>query len=273
LKIFSLYRDFFEFLDQKSFLAEKWKTYHFMYYQPHREFLGTYFTHFPLLDTRSLRQRVEAIKMSDYSILRHLISICPPEKMVNETYVKCSKIMPPEEEPDVYLFIGFFSPDGFVMNYKKKPVICFGLERFKDFELLKILFVHEYAHFLLNQEREEIPEEKRFQWLIISEGVAVYLSLQAFPNRKFSDHLLFTNDKLNWCQKNESYMREKYFSKKLTSQELINLYIQGDPNLDIPPRVGRYLGFQAVHKYVDHKAKSGIKDLLSDRKKTLALEL
>jgi hypothetical protein len=273
LKIFSLYRDFFKFLDQKSFPAEKWKTYHFMYYQPHQEFLGTYFTHFPLLDTSSLRQRVEAIKMSDYSLLRHLISICPPERMVNEAYVRCKEIMPPEEEPDVYLFIGFFSPDGFVMNYKKKPVICFGLERFKDFELFKILFVHEYAHFLLNQEREEIPEEKGFQWLTISEGVAVYLSLQAFPDRKLSDHLLFTNDKLNWCQENESYMREKYFSGKLTSQELIDLYIQGDSKLDIPPRVGRYLGFRAVQKYVDHKATSGIKDLLSGRKKTMALEL
>ena len=273
MKIFSLYRDFFEFLDQKSFPAEKWKTYLSVYYQPHREFLRTYFTHFPLLNTHSLRQRVEAIKISDYSTLRHLISICPPEKIVNEAYVRCINIMPSEEEPDVYLFVGFFSPDGFVMNYKKKPVICFGLERFKDFELLKILFVHEYAHFLLNQEREDIPEEKRFQWLIISEGVAVHLSLRAFPNRKLSDHLLFTNDKLNWCQKNDSYMREKYFSRKLTSQELINLYIQGDPNLDIPPRVGRYLGFQAVQKYVDHRAKSGIKDLLSDRRKALALEL
>jgi hypothetical protein len=273
LNIFSLYRDFFEFLDQKSFLAEKWKTYRSIYYQPHREFLRAYFTLFPLLDTHSLRQRVEAINMSDYAMLRDLISFCPPEKMVSEAYEKCSEIMPPKEEPDVYLIMGFFSPDGFVMNYKNKPVICFGLERFKNFELLKILFVHEYAHFLLNQERKEIPEEKKFQWLIISEGVAVSLSLQTFPNRKLSDHLLFTNDKLNWCQKNESYMREKCFSKNLTAQELIDLHIQGDPNLDIPPRVGRYLGFKAVQKYVDHEAKSGIKDLLSDRKKTLTLEL
>lgn len=76
------------------------------------------------------------------------------------------------------MFVGFFSPDGFVMNYNKKPVICFGLERFKDFELLKNLFVHEYAHFLLNREGEEIPAEKKFQWLIISEGMAVYLFLE-----------------------------------------------------------------------------------------------
>jgi uncharacterized protein YjaZ len=181
--------------------------------------------------------------------------------------------MPPKEEPDVYLFIGFFSPDGFVMNYKNKPVICFGLERFKEFELLKILFVHEYAHYLLNQGKEEVPEEKRFQWLLLSEGLAVHLSFRAFPNRKLSDHLLYTNDKLNWCQQNESYLRERYLSRKLTSQELISLYMQGDPDLDIPPRAGRYLGYQALQRYLNHRTESGIKDLLLDRKKALTLEL
>jgi uncharacterized protein YjaZ len=159
------------------------------------------------------------------------------------------------------------------MNYKKKPVICFGLERFKDFKLLKILFVHEYAHFLLNQKGEEIPEEKKFHWLIISEGVATYLSMKAFPDRELSDHLLFTNDKLNWCQKNESYIREKYFSRGLTSQELIDLYAHGDPNLDMPPRAGRYLGFRALQKYADNRAEGRIEDLFSDRMKALAMEL
>jgi hypothetical protein len=225
------------------------------------------------LNTHNLRQRVEAIKNSDYSRLKHLISICPPEKIVNDAYLVCVSIMPPKVEPEVYLFIGFFSPDGFVMNYQKKPVICFGLERFKNFELLKILFAHEYAHFLLNQSRGEIPEERRFHWLLISEGVAVYLSFLAFPNNKLSDHLLFTNDKLNWCQSNESYLREIYLSGKLTSQNMIDLFIQGDPNLDIPPRVGRYLGFQAVKKYIAQNAKRSIIGLLSDKKRVLTLEL
>lgn len=91
--------------------------------------------------------------------------------------------------------------------------------------------------------------------------------------RKLPLHLLFTNDKLNWCQENESYLREKCFSRTLTSQELIDLYRKGDPNLDMPPRVGRYLGFKALQKYVGHRTKGGINELLSDRKKTLALEL
>jgi hypothetical protein len=226
-----------------------------------------------LLNVHNLRQRVEAVKISDYSRLRHLVSTCPPEKIIKDAYTKCISIVPSKEEPDVYLFIGFFSPDGFVMDYQKKPVICFGLERFKDFRLLKILFGHEYAHFLLNLNREKIPEEKQFQWIIISEGIAVYLSRLVFPDYKLSDHLLFTDDRLNWCLKNESELRKKYLSEKWTSQELIDLYTQGDPHLDIPPRVGRYLGFQAVKKYAARETKKRLKDLLSDKKKALALEL
>jgi uncharacterized protein YjaZ len=133
--------------------------------------------------------------------------------------------------------------------------------------------VHEYAHFLLNRGREKIPVEKRFHWLLISEGLATCLSMTAFPNRKLSDHLLFTNDKLNWCQKNESYLREKYFSRQLTSHECIKLYEQGDPHLDIPPRAGRYLGFRALQRYVNDRTDDEIIDLLQDRNKALALEI
>jgi hypothetical protein len=273
LNVFSLYKDFFAFLDYKSFPVKKWKTYRAIYYHPHSKFLSTYFAHYPLLNSQSLRQRVETIKVSHYSALRHLIFVCPPEKLINEAYVRCVEIFPPENEPDVYLFIGFFSPDGFVMNYKKKPVICFGLERYRNFELLKILFVHEYAHYLLNQGSEEIPEVKRFHWLLMSEGLAAYLSTLAFPNRKLSDHLLFTNDKLNWCQKNESYIREKYFSRHLTPQDLISLYEQGDPYLDIPPRAGRYLGFRALQRYIDDRTDGEILGLFSDRNKAMALEI
>lgn len=244
-----------------------------MYYRPHRKFLRTYFMHFPSLNIHTLRQRVEAIKIADYSALRHLISICPPEKSLKEAFIRCASIIPPMDEPDVFLFVGFFSPDGFVMNFRKKPVICFGLERFKDFELLKILFVHEYAHFLLNHENQEISEEESFHWLIISEGVATYLSQQVFPNRKLSDHLLFTDERLNWCQRNESYLREKYFSSKLTSQELIKLFKEGDIDLDIPPHAGRYLGFKALQNYESHGANSQIRALISDKKKVLALEI
>lgn len=273
MKIFSLYLDFFKFLEKISSHSEKWKIYSTYYYHPHQEFLEDYFSHFPLIDFSSLKQRVEIIKTSDYSWLKHLVSACPPEKIINEAYDRCIKIVSPKEEPEVYLLVGFFSPDGFVMNFRGKPVICFGLERFGDFRLLRILFAHEYAHFLLNLGRGEVPEEKKLKWLLISEGLGTYFSFLAFPDRKLYEHFLFSRDTFNWCQANEPYLKEIYCSGKYSSQELIDFYEKGNSELNISPRAGKYLGFQAVKRYLAQNRERYIGLLLSNKNSALSLEL
>jgi len=273
MKIFSLYQDFFKFLDEIGSQAELWKTYLSYYYRPHKKFLESYFSNFPLLDFSSLRQRVESIQVGHYSRLKNLISVCPPEEIIEEACEKCIGIFSPAKEPDVYLFIGFFSPDGFVMDFQGKPVICFGLERFKDFSLFKILFAHEYAHFLLNLSRGEIPEGKRLKWLIVSEGIAVCFSSLVFPQNKLSDHFLFGRDRLNWCQENESLLREIYFSSQFSSIELIDFYFKGNPELNIPPRAARYLGYQAVRRYLSQGKEKAISLLYANKKTALSLEL
>jgi hypothetical protein len=273
MKIFSLYRDFFTFLDKISPGSSKWEIYFIHYFKPHQEFLESYFSHFPLINVSNLRERVERIKASDYSPQRHLISVCPPEKIINESYEKCRSIASSKEEPEVYPLIGFFSPDAFVMNFRGKPVICFGLERFMDFRLLRILFSHEYAHFLLNLSSGEIPEDKKLKWLLVSEGIGTYFSSLAFPEGKMSDHLLMRRDRLNWCQEHEDYLREVYCSGGFSSEELIDFYRKGNQELDLPPRAGKYLGFQAVKRYLAQGEKKNINSFLSNKKLALSLEL
>lgn len=271
MKIFSFYRDFFKFLDKIPSAEEKWKIYLTCYYQPHKDFLKDYFSHFPLIDFSSLKQRVEKIKASDYSWLRHLISSCGPEKMIRDAYKKCQRIVAPKEEPEVYLIIGFFSPDGFVMNYQGKSVICFGLERFKDFRLLRIIFAHEYAHFLLKKSGGKVPEDKEIKWLLLSEGIGTYFSLLAFPESRLYEHFLFARGTLNWCQRNEAYLRKTYSFQKFSPIQLMDFYIKGNPELNIPPRAGKYLGFQAVKKYLTQNRDKNIGSLLSDKKSLLSL--
>jgi hypothetical protein len=273
MNILSLYRDFFTFLEKITPDSSKWEIYLTYYFNRHQEFLENYFSHFPLINVSNLRERVERIKTSDYSQQKHLISVCPPEKIINESYKRCRSIVSSKEEPEVYLLIGFFSPDAFVMNFKGKPVICFGLERFKDFRLVKILLAHEYAHFLLNLSRREIPEDKKLKWLLISEGIGTYFSSLAFPECNISDHLLMRRDRLNWCQEHEDYLRDIYCSGRFSSEELIDFYRKGNQELDIPPRAAKYLGFQAVRKYLAPGEEKNINSLLSDKKLALSLEL
>jgi len=273
MRIFSLYHDFFLFLEHISPNSEKWEVYSEYYYKPHQDFFDCYFSCFPALDFPALRRRVEKIKTGDYSWLKFLVSRCPPEKIIREAYERCTKIAFPLAEPDVYLLVGFFSPDGFIMNFREKPVICFGLERFKDFRLLKILFAHEYAHYFQHLNKGDVPEEDELKWLLISEGISTYFSRLAFPDQRLSDHFLFRRDRLNWCQENEGYLRKIHFSGKYTNQELREFYAKGNPDLEIPPRAGKYLGFIAVKKFLDQNKGKEITDLLIDRDLALSLKL
>lgn len=272
MEIYSFYRDFFKFLEEIAPLSDKWSIYYNLYYLPHEEFLKDYFSHFPFINLSNLKQRVEMIKKADYVGLENLVKLSPPEDIINEAYLKCKSIVFPKEEPEVYLLIGFFSPEGFVMRFKGKHVICFGLERFRDFKLIKILFAHEYAHFLLNLSRGEVPEGKEYKWLLISEGISTYFSLLAFPDSEISNHFLFRRDRLNWCQRNVHYLRDIYCSGKFSSSKLIDFFIKGNPELDLPPRAGKYLGFKAVKKFLTKQGKS-IGLLFIDKSLALSLEL
>lgn len=273
MKIFSLYLDFFRFLERIEPRSAKWPAYFVCYYQPHREFLENTFSHYPLMNFSSFKERVEAVKVPDYAHLKSLVSACPPEGIIDEAYAKCQAILPGRVEPEAYLFVGFFSPEGFVIDFQGRPVICFGLERFKDFSLLAILFAHEYAHFLLNLSRGDIPEAKKLKWLLVSEGWGTYFSSLVFPERGLSDHFLFRRDRLNWCQENEGLLREVYCSGKFSPQELVDFYTRGNPGLSLPPRAAKYLGYQAVKKYFARQRKKNIGSLLSDKNRALSLKL
>ena len=216
---------------------------------------------------------MEKAKASDYSWLGHLISTCPPEKIILEAYKRCRRIVSSKRQPNVSLFIGFFSPDAFVMDFQGKPVICFGLERFRDFRLLRILFAHEYSHYLLNWSRGEVPRDEELKWLLITEGIGTCFSQSAFAEQKLSDHLLFRRDKLNWCQENESLLREIYCSGKHSARELMDFYTKGNPDLDLPPRAAKYLGYLAVKKHLAQKRNTSFKSLFIDKNLVLSIDL
>ncbi len=273
MKIFSLHLDFFNFLEKIELCSEKWPAYSTCYYQPHREFLENTFSHYPLINISSLKERVEAVKAPDYAHLKSLVSVCSPEGIIREAYEKCKAILPPPLEPEVFLFVGFFSPDGFVIDFHGSPVICFGLERFRDFTLLKVLFAHEYTHFLLNLSQGDVPEAKRVKWLLISEGLGTYFSSLVFSEQGLSDHFLFRRDRLNWCQENETHLKKIYCSGKFSPQELMDFYARGNSELNLPPRAAKYLGYRAVEKYFARQKERNIGLLLSDKDRVLSLKL
>ena len=270
MKVYSLYKDFFSFLDKTMPYRPKWPTYFKIYYQPHQDFLESYFSSFPSLDLESLRERVERIKKGDYSRLRNLVAVSPPEAIIDQAHLRCRDVLAPNEEPEAYLFIGFFSPDGFVITLQGKPVICFGLERFKDLTLMRILFAHEYAHFLMRLSWETAEAEADWKLKLMAEGLATMFSLLSFPDQSLASHFLIRRDVLNWCQANESLLREIYIGTRFGTPELQEMFIIGKPELSIPARAGKYLAFRAIEKYLGQEG-GRIQDLLEDKNLLLSL--
>ena len=277
MKIFPLYQDFFNFLEavspHPSEPSEKWQLYMDHYYQPNKDFLDTYFSQSPMIDSSALKERVEAIRPGDYAGLKSLCALFPPEKIIDDAYGKCFNVVAPPEGPECYLFIGFFSPDGFVMTFREKPVIGFGLERYRDFRLLQVIFAHEYVHFLLRLTNPGVPEQKRVSWLLVAEGLGTYFSSLVFPEIPLFDHFFFSRGRLNWCQANEGRLREIYCSEGFSSQELTDFYFKGSPDLDLPPRVAKYLGFQAVRRYLAQNPEATLRSLLLDKNLAFSVEI
>ena len=99
--------------------------------------------------------------------------------------------LPIEPEPDVYLFVGFFSADGKTLEIQGQPAIALGLERFKDFRDLPLLVAHEYGHcaqkVLL---KDIIPEEGRtLLSCLMPEGLAVLFTEALYPEIPLHRHL------------------------------------------------------------------------------------
>jgi len=253
--------------------SRKWPLFSKYYYHPNKEFLDTYFSHSPLVDSLVLKDRVEAIKAADYSLLRGLCTLLSPERIIGEAYEKIGRFASPSQEPEIYLFIGFFSPDGFVMDFQGKPVICIGLERFKDFRLLHVIFAHEYVHYLLNLADGEVPEGKSIHWLLVSEGLATLFPSLVFPGLPLSDYFLFRRDRLNWCQANESRLKEIYCSGRFSPQELMDFYFKGNPDMGLPPGAAKYLGFQAAKRYLAQNPEANLSRPLLDKNSILSIEI
>jgi len=277
LQVFLLYQEFFNFLEKipsdPRQHSKKWPLFCGEYYHPNKAFLDAYFSHSPLSDSAVLEERVKAVKAADYSWLKSLCAFLPPEKIIHEAYEECVNVVSPPEEPEIYLFIGFFSPDGFVMSFQGKPVIGFGLERFRDFRLLHVIFAHEYVHFLLNLMNAEVPEQKSLQWFLVSEGLGTIFPSLVFPGLPLSDYFLFRGDRLNWCQANESRLKEIYCSGRFSPRELIDFYDKGNPEMGLPPRAAKYLGFQAIKRHLAQNPEVNLPMLLLDKYSALSIEI
>jgi len=243
----SLYKNFFEFLDGNH---EKgiWEAYRCLYWNPHRKFFQAYWASFDHFDTEQISRRVTKIREEDYGHLRALVYSHDPGALAREALQRSRAVTPLDPEPDVYLFVGFFSADGKTLTIQGNPAIAIGLERFKDFRDLPLLVAHEYGHCLQRgfSKNSEAGGGESLCSVVTSEGLAILFGETVYPEIPRHRHLFISPERLRWCEKNRDILIE-LAGRELSSKKFVSiLFGPGDPEAGIPPRVGYYLAREMV---------------------------
>ncbi|HXZ36200.1 MAG TPA: DUF2268 domain-containing putative Zn-dependent protease [Thermodesulfobacteriota bacterium] len=253
ISVFSLYLDFFKFLDLVS-EDDPWPLYQRLYLQPHEEFLMAYWRNYDHFDLDQIAARVRQIKKADYAQLQDLIQRQNPSILAAEALNRCQAIFPREPQPPVYLFVGFFSADGVTVKVGGAQVIALGLERFRDFQDFPLLVSHEYGHFAWRSLLKDRPAQgpPTLFSKVISEGISVFFSQLVYPEIPLHRHLFLTPERLRWCRENQEALLDLAGADLAAPKLIPILFGPGDPDAGIPPRVGYFLARQMLGHCLAH---------------------
>lgn len=257
MPVLNLYKDFLNFLDSLP-EDDPWPSYERLYLRPHKNFFETYWGNFAHFDREQIAQRVRQIKREDYGQLRSLIQSEDPVRLAEEALRRCRKILPLDPEPQVYLFVGFFSADGVTIELEGAPAVAIGMERFRDVRDLPLIVAHEYGHCAQRVHLKDFfPKEGNLLYSIVAEGLSVLFSEAAYPEISLNRHLYLTPERWQWAKENRDTILE-LAAADLASNKLIPiLFGPGDPNAGLPPRLGYFVAREMLGHCLSHH---GVKD-------------
>lgn len=277
MAVYCLYPDFFAFLDTLSAEREdekrRWESFERMYLGRHRDVLSTLWFECQTYSGENIRERVRAIRGGDYGELRSALDQYDLPGSTDAILERCAGLAG-SAPADVYLLIGFFSPDAFVADFMGTPSICVGLERFRTFRHYPVLLSHEYCHLLLARQRDVAGVGVADR--AVREGLAVYFSRLAFPGEREHSYLFMK----------ERTFREllaRYPGTKEIVEELRRCREDGNDLFhgqwgtssprgivspgawvpdDLPPRAGYFFGYILVREYVERTGLRGPDELI-----------
>lgn len=277
MPLISTYKDFLEFLDASGSDSDLWQNYERLYFTPHRRFLSSYWSDCMGLGLEELRERVESIKPCHYSHLLSLLGSYDLEGMCLSTLQKCQQILHWTEGPAVYLMVGFFSPDGFVITIDGRPAIGIGLERYRSFCNLPIILAHECCHYIQRLLHSREPDGLTLGESMLREGMCMLFSRLVVPERPVTEHLGISRGRLNWMNANEKLLWQILKpALNLTERDAIQQWLYGVTTISDNMfthkskgpahvncgRIGLYIGFRMAEKLLSVHQECDMKALL-----------
>jgi len=254
MAVHCLYPDFFRFLDTLGEEGEqqpsRWDRFERLYFGKHAEILSNLWFECQTYSRDNIRERVSAVKREDYGELASALLRYDLPGATEAVLERCAGLAGPVPA-DVYLLVGFFSPDAFVADFGGRPSFCVGLERFRTFRHYPVLLSHEYCH-LLAARRQGRPAEDVVQ-RAVGEGLAVYFSRLAFPDER--EHACLFMEERRFRD-----LLSRYPGAREAAEELGKRRESGGE-----PRTGYFLGYMLVREYVEKTGIRSIEELIERR--------
>ncbi|MDD3625783.1 MAG: hypothetical protein PHV06_00545 [bacterium] len=256
INIRSFYTVFFGLLRDWEQLSneDKQNLFYNKYFNLDPAFFNYIFFNYMNFSEETLNIRISEIKKSDYL---NLISLCKnnhPENIIQDTLQKCVKVFKYEKNLDIYLYIGFFCPEGLNIKIKEKSnrIIAIGLERFKDFSSLEIITAHEYGHSLLEPKEELNIFEK-----IHREGIAFLFTHLVFPKLPIHKIIFLEQNQLSEIQDILPEIKNEIIKSEISVDQLFRINKKG-----LPDRSGNPLAFYYAYELYQ---KHGLNYLISTK--------
>jgi len=243
-----LYQDFFIFLDALSHDREDpWALYQRCYLSKHEAALRAWWDQCLGLPEDTWADRVRRVRPEEYGLLSTLAQQTDLGLISGDALTRCRAVLPFTPQPEVYLMVGFFSPDGFAFEVSGRSAIGIGLERLGSTQPIPVLIAHEYAHCY----RRRLGHPTTVGERLVEEGFAVAFSFSAFPDRPQHEHLLMRAGQAAALREYEARLWQAA-RRHLDSQDedLIARTVYGRAKSGLPSRAGTYLGWRLVSAFL-----------------------
>lgn len=290
-QVHTLYKDFSKYVSvsNSSNKEDKHQLLNSFYIEPNKDFFEYIFKISSVKPYKITDRLLSYIKADVLSLITQIkqdnvTDIC--KKSINH----CFELLPMNKMPDIYLWIGPYAFPGESSIIDSKPAIIISLEYFTDFHSLQFSKDQEYYKTRMHEMKKSIPIiiANRYARLILKQmgvvkesffaklfetGFATYFSREIFPHISLSSHLFISEAELEWCRRNEWYLkRELKPYLQSANKKIIGKYFSikiGTNNRWLPNMAGSFTGYRIIEEHLKKVHTLTIRDLITESQANL----
>jgi hypothetical protein len=200
------------------------------------------------------------------------------EATFGESFAKYNRLFDRDITPDIYTYISYLDYDNRVIFMDSILVIAIDMYLGADFQHYNSVAIPMYMRLRLDEpfipvdgmravahyELEKTPQ--RLQTLLdhmILHGKVAYFLEQTLPKTDMAVRFGYTPEQMTWAKRNEKILWSYLIGEKLLYEQnpfKFRSFVMESPTVQAfpgsPGRVGHYLGYQIVRKYMENTGQS-----------------